>query len=141
MTDGAAPDLSKYSLVLIKGDRVLFTSEDRGIAPLIECLDLFSGCDGRCILHDRVTGLAAARLVVYGGFIVEVVTRVISQPAKAFLEKHGIRLRAGEIVPGIFNRAKTGACPAETIALQTEDPEKMIFLLSGLRPPSPLPPD
>ena len=140
MINALTPDLSRYTLVLVADGRVLFTSEDRGIAPLLECLDRFSGDDGRCTLHDRVTGLAAARLAVHSGFIVEVVTRVISQPAKDFLAKHGIRLQAGEIVPGIINRAKNGPCPAETIALKTEDTRLMIILLSQIGKTGPPPP-
>lgn len=125
----------------MEGDRILFTSNERGIAPLLECLERFTGYPGRCTLHDRVTGLAAARLTVLGGFISELVTRVISAPAQAFLTQHGIRITSEVVVPKIFNRNKTGFCPAETIALQTEDPQEMIILLSGLRPPSPPPVD
>ena len=120
---------------------MLFTSEERGIAPLLDCLDLFPGYPGRCTLHDRVTGLAAARLVVLGGFVSEVITRVISAPAQTFLQQHGISVTSEVVVPRIFNRDKTGLCPAETIALQTEDPQKMIALLSGLRPSPPHPAD
>jgi iron complex outermembrane receptor protein len=135
MDNTAAPDLSQHTLILVEGDRMLFASEERGIAPLLACLDRFSGYGGRCTLHDRVTGLAAARLAVHGGFVVEVVTRVISLPAKDFLTHHGIRLLSREIVPVIFNRAKTGACPAETIAHKTKDIREMIFLLSRLGNP------
>lgn len=128
-------DLSQHTLILTEGKKVLFTSKERGISPMLACLDRFFGYGGRCTLHDRVTGLAAARLVVHGGFIVEVVTRVISLPAKDLLMKHGIHLLAGEIVPGISNRAKTGACPAETIAHKTKDTREMILLLSRLANP------
>jgi len=141
MMHGHEPNLSEHTLVLMEGDRVLFTSEERGIAPLLECLAKFSGYTGRCTLHDRVTGLAAARLVVLGGFVSEVITRVISSPAQAFLTQHGISVTSETVVDRIFNRNRTGLCPAETIALQTEDPQKMIILLSGLRPPSPPPTD
>lgn len=130
------PSLSEWTLVLMEGNRVLFSSKERGIAPLLECLERFAGHTGRCTLHDRVTGLAAARLTVLSGFIAEVVTRVVSTPAQAFLTQHGIKITSEVIVPRIFNRNKTGLCPAETIALQTEDPQEMIVLLSGLRPPS-----
>jgi hypothetical protein len=135
MRNTSVPDLSRYTLILMEGDTVLFTSEDRGIAPLLACLERFSDSGRSCVLHDRVTGLAAARLAVHGGFIVEVVTRVISRPAKDFLMTHGIRIQAGKIVPAIFNRAKTGACPAETIALATENTGHMIFLLSQIGHP------
>jgi hypothetical protein len=135
MSDALDVDLSQHTLILTEGEKVLFASDERGITPLLACMDRFFGYGGRCTLHDRVTGLAAARLVVHGGFIVEVVTRVISLPAKDFLTNHGIRLLSGEIVPGIINRAKTGACPAETIAHKTKDIREMIFLLSRLGNP------
>jgi hypothetical protein len=112
MCNASKPDLSNYTLLLVEGNTVLFTSEDRGIAPLLACLARYAGYGGRC--------------------------RIISQPAKDFLVKHGVRLQAEEIVPGIINRTKNGICPAETIALTTEDTLLMIILLSQIgqtRPP------
>jgi len=54
-------------------------------------LEKFQGKSG-LILHDKVIGLAAARLIVYSGVIAEIVTRVASLPAKKFLEIMVLRL-------------------------------------------------
>jgi hypothetical protein len=135
MKNDVHPDLSHYTLVLVEEGRILFTSEKRGIAPLLECLERFTGQTGHYILHDRVTGLAAARLVVHCGFIAEVITRLISEPARACLNRHGIAFKAELVVPQILNRNRSASCPAESIAQEIEMIEEMMDKLKKLAPP------
>ena len=129
------PDFARYSLALIHEERIVFTSEKLGLEPIVECL---AACRGRyrdCTLHDRVFGLAAARLAAPAELIKTIVTPVISQPALAFLEAAGIEVRAGKIVEGILTRDRSRVCPGEVIALESKDPalfyERIMALING----------
>jgi hypothetical protein len=129
------PDFARYALALIHEERIVFTSKKRGLEPIVECL---AACRGRyrdCTLHDRVFGLAAARLVAPAELISTIVTPVISQPALTFLEAAGIEVRAGTVVEGILTRDRSRVCPGEIIARENEDPgifhERIMALING----------
>jgi hypothetical protein len=118
-----APDFTRYALALIHEDRIVFTSEKPGLEPILECLEACRGHYRDCILHDRVFGLAAARLIAPADLIRTVVTRAISRPALAYLEARGIEVRADVTVEGILTRDRSRVCPGEVIALETDDPD------------------
>ena len=90
-----------------------------------DALEKFQGKSG-LILHDKVIGLAAARLIVDSGVIAEIVTRVASLPAKKFLENNGVALRAFHVAANILTRDQSAVCPGEVVALSTSDPN--VFL-------------
>jgi hypothetical protein len=117
------PDFDRYALALIHEDRIVFTSEKPGLEPIFECLDACQGRYRDCTLHDRVFGLAAARLIAPADLIGTLVTRAISKPALAHLEARGIEVRADAIVEGILTRDRSRVCPGEVIALETDDPD------------------
>lgn len=128
------PDFSKYTLALYEGDKLIYSSQDKGLRPLLDCLDKNKGKSG-LILHDKVIGLAAAKLIVYSGIIAEVVTSVASIPAKKFLEDNGIIIGAYKVAANIMTRDGKAVCPGEVIALNTDAPEelsrKIKTMLSG----------
>ncbi len=119
------PDFARYSLALLEGERVIHSDRGVGLRPLWEALEKFQGKSG-LILHDKVIGLAAAKLVVHSGIIAEIITSVASWPAKKFIEDNGIRLEAYDVVDNIMTRDKSAVCPGEVIALNTDDPD--VFL-------------
>lgn len=86
---------------------------------------MFCGKPG-LILHDKVVGLAAARLIVHSGMIAQILTMVVSRPAKMFLENAGIVLCALDITDNILTKDQSAVCPGEVIALGTSDPEAFI---------------
>ncbi len=114
------PDFTQYSLALFEGETMIHSSCDGGLRPLWEALKLFRGKSG-LILHDKIMGLAAARLVVHSGIIGGIFTMVASLPAYQFLEKNHVPMNAFDIAANILTRDKTGICPGEIIALETED--------------------
>jgi hypothetical protein len=120
------PDFDRYALALIHEDRIVFTSEKPGLEPIMECLEACRGRYQDCTLHDRVFGLAAARLIAPADLIRTLVTRAISRPALAYLESRGIEVRAEAVVEGILTRDRSRICPGEVVALETDDPD--IFL-------------
>ena len=120
------PDFNKYSLALIKDDEILFSSESSGLRPLIECVKEFKDKAKDCVLHDKVIGLAAARLIVYSEMINEVFTDIASKPAVELLEKKNIKLNAESIVDNILTKDKNDICPMEKKATEIEN-NKLFF--------------
>lgn len=117
-----APDFSKYALALIHGGNIVFSSKKQGIAPLLECIELFAPRHCDCLLHDRVIGLAAAKLVAASGMITSVIAGVSSEPAVEFLKARRIPMESQSIVPRIRARDGISFCPMEQKAMETEDP-------------------
>jgi hypothetical protein len=114
------PDFSFYSLALLEDGMIIHASRDSGLRPLWDALEKCSGKSG-LVLHDKVMGLAAARLIDRSGMIDEVYTTVASLPAEQFLNGCGIRLTAIQVVPNILTNDKSSVCPGEIIALNTSE--------------------
>ncbi|PIN86598.1 hypothetical protein COV19_03705 [Candidatus Woesearchaeota archaeon CG10_big_fil_rev_8_21_14_0_10_44_13] len=128
------PDFSRYSLALIRRNKIIFSSDKEGIRPLVECVRENEGqCNEKeCILHDKVVGLAAARLIVHMGCISYVHTDLCSIPAKELLESKKIGLEAKMIVDNILNKDRSGICRMELKAMEIKDDEKFFSELSGM---------
>lgn len=111
-------DSGSYTCVLCKGDAVHFATE-RGVKPLLSWLD--SGMDLRGYsAADKVVGRATAFLYCLLG-VKSVYANVMSRPAAAVLEAHGIDAHWGKLVEGIINRRGTGPCPFEAAVLDIRD--------------------
>jgi hypothetical protein len=119
------PDFTRYSLALLEGEKLIYSACGGGLRPLWDTLEKFQEKSG-LILHDKVMGLAAARLVVHSGMIAEIVTMVASLPAKQFLEHNGIALNAFDVAANILTKDKSAVCPGEVIALSTSDSEAFL---------------
>lgn len=104
---------------------MIYSAGGGGLRPLWDALEKFQDRSG-LILHDKVMGFAAARLIVYSGRIAAVFAKVASAPARQFLEKNGILLTASEVVENILTRDQSAVCPGEVIALNTDAPD--VFL-------------
>jgi len=126
-----SPDFTRYSLALLAGEKLIYFACGGGLRPLWEALTKFQGKSG-LILHDKVMGLAAARLIVHSGIITEIFTAVASRPARQFLEKNGIMLTASEVVENILTRDQSAVCPGEVIALGTDDPDAFIQKINNM---------
>jgi hypothetical protein len=123
-------DFTKYSLALYKDSKLIFSSKGTGIRPLVDCimkLKKESPNIKDCILHDKVIGLAAARLIVYSKMISEVHAGTISKDAAVMLEKEYIEVEAEKGVENILSRDRSGPCPMEELARKVPD-NKLFFL-------------
>lgn len=120
-------DFKKYSLVLTKDDKIVYSSDKSGLRPIIECINNFKLKDKDCVLYDKVIGLAAARIIVYSDIISSVYTPIISKSANSLLIKSNIGVNAQKIVENILNKDKTDVCPMELRAETIED-NKDFFL-------------
>lgn len=109
------------SLALIKNEKVIFESSNRGLAPLVKCIDQFKGRETGCILYDKVVGLASAKLIVYSQIVTEVYTPLISRSAQNLLSYKKIKVSADKEVPFIKRIDDASICPMELIAQRTEN--------------------
>jgi hypothetical protein len=126
------PDFTKYSLALVQGDKIVYSSDGSGIKPLWDCLEKYRQSKDKFILFDKVIGLAAARLVVYSGIITAIHTRLISQPARKLLQENKVKIEADEIVVNILRKDKSAVCPGEIIALNTDDQNTFLAKIAAM---------
>jgi len=117
------PDFTRYSLALVNADKIIFSSEGHGLRPLWDCLDIYRQAKKSFVLYDKVIGLAAAKLVSYSGIISAVQTLLISHPAKIYLKKKRIKIKAKKTVANILTKDGCSICPGEIIALNTDNPD------------------
>lgn len=110
-----------YTCVLTDG-AYLYTSEQRGVKPLVQLLEQKNAPTGLSAA-DKVVGKATAWLYILLK-IRELYALVISEPALHLLEKHGISVTYEQKVSHIVNRAGDGMCPFEEAVLDTEDPQR-----------------
>ena len=107
-----------YTCVLCRGEAV-YTATERGVKPLLDWVD--SGLDLKHFsAADRVVGRGAAFLYCLLG-VKEVYARIMSRPAAAVLEAHGIAVETDRMVEGIINRKGTGPCPFEAAVMEIDD--------------------
>ena len=109
----------RLSCVLCKGDDV-YTSEKRGIAPMMDFLDAGYGMAGFCAA-DRIVGRAAAMLFVLAR-VDSVYAEVMSEGALEILQMNGINAFYGCLTSYIVNRQGNGQCPMEEAVGAISDP-------------------
>ena len=102
-------------------DQQLYTSDRRGVAPLLGWLDQGIDVAGFCAA-DRVVGKATAFLYCLLG-ISAVHALVMSRPAAQVLEEAGIAASYDTLVDGIQNRQKNGPCPMEHATRNCTEPQ------------------
>lgn len=112
-----------YTCVACK-EEVVYTTTQRGVAPLLNWLD--SKTDLKDFsAADRVVGRGAAFLYCLLG-VKEVYALVMSRPAAEVLQSHGILADAGTFVEGIINRTGTGPCPFEAAVMDIQDTQEAL---------------
>ena len=112
-----------HTCVICRG-QTFYTSDHRGVAPLLNWLD--AGTDLRGFAAaDRVIGKATAHLYCLLG-VSCVYARVMSRPALQVLEAHRIPAHWETLVDAIENRQKTGMCPMETATMHCTDSQQAL---------------
>ena len=100
----------KCSLVVAQD--TIRTFNGRGVSDLFRLLNEERECLLEARVADKIVGKGAAALMAAGG-VTELYADVISQSALELLEKEGVRVGYGQLVPQIINRKGTGQCPLE----------------------------
>ena len=119
-----------YTCVVCR-DNLVYTTRQRGVAPLLHWLDSDLDLSGFSAA-DRVVGRGAAFLYCLLG-VREVYSKVMSRPAEQVLEAHGIHAEAETFVDGIINRNGTGPCPFEAAVMDITDPSEALTAIRNKR--------
>lgn len=112
------------SLLIIKDNKILYSSSEKGMKPLIEAVH-WVGLKrlAKSTVVDRVTGRAAALIISY--FMAkEVFTYLLSDTAADVLEYHGVKYSYIERVHSIKNVKGKDLCPFEKMTLEIKEPKK-----------------
>lgn len=99
----------EHSLVVSHHDKVIFTSNQHWLYPLFELEDFLKqhpNSSGELFLRDKIAGRAAACLIVHLG-IKNCHIELISKPAVAVFEKHGIAFSYDRMVEQIQCRTES----------------------------------
>lgn len=114
---------SAYTCIIGNEQKIIFTSERKGVAPL---MDFYKICKEEpqeyinLFLADKVIGKGAIFLAVLIG-IDEIYTPVISEHALELAKRHSIKVEYETLVPYIVNRTKDGMCPIESSVINISD--------------------
>ena len=119
-----------YTCVVCRDDTV-YTTTQRGVAPLLSWLDSQTDLSGFSAA-DRVVGRGAAFLYCLLG-VREVHARVMSLPAAEVLRSHNIHASADLFVEGIINRAGNGPCPFEAAVMDIQDAAEALSAIRAKR--------
>ncbi len=116
-----------YSCVVFREEKIVFSSKDSGIKPLLqiihESVDVF-GCEA----FDKIVGRAAALLYVYMGAS-RVCAEVMSEGAKAVFESSGVLFEYKTLAEKIINRNGDGICPMESAVIGINEPKKALIAI------------
>ena len=105
------------------GDIHRFTQ--RGVKDLLTLVGERPEVLQGAFIADKAVGKAAAACMVIGG-VKHVHADVMSEPALALLNAHGIKAEYGQLVDHIINRAGTDWCPMERLSRDIDDPTVII---------------
>ena len=113
---------SGMNLLVFSGGEVVFSSDERGIAPLLEAIDAIGGERlGDLVTADRIVGRAAVLLNVYLGAR-EVHAVLLSAGAKGLLLEWGVPFEFREETDAIKIRDGVIFCPFERLVQGVSDP-------------------
>lgn len=118
-----------YSCVIRQGD-VIRTFRQRGVADLWQLCQSDEHFLQGALIADKVIGKGAAALMIHGG-VNQVYADVISQPALALLQTHGIDTSYTQLTDRILNRRADGLCPVETLCVDLESIADMLTAINN----------
>ena len=115
----------ELTLVVKSADGTLHRFTQRGVKDLLTLVTEHPDVLKGAIIADKAVGKAAAACMVMGG-VHQVHADVMSEPALALLQNHGVTARYGQLVDHIINRAGTDWCPMERLSRDEDDPAAII---------------
>jgi hypothetical protein len=110
---------NQHTCVAVRNDP-FYTSDLKGIAPLMTKLLDDPMFFRDAYIADRVIGKSAAILLIYGK-ISGVHAEIISEHACSILDEYAIPYTFTKKVPFIINNARTAMCPMEASVLETDE--------------------
>ncbi len=113
---------SDDTLRVYEADKLIFTSDEDRLLPLLEYARKFSPYPQGVVVFDKIMGNAAALLAVKVNSR-EVYSPLGSQFAIATLDKYQIRYHFARIVPYILKSGGEDICPMEKLSIGKEPEE------------------
>lgn len=113
------------TLVVKSADGTLNRYSQRGVKDLLTLVTESPEVLHDALIADKAVGKAAAACMAVGG-VRHVHADVMSEPALALLQAHGVKAEYGQLVDHIINRAGTGWCPMEQLSRDIDDPATII---------------
>jgi len=114
---------SDDTLQVYKDGKLIFSSDEDGLLPLLEYITRFAAYQHQVVVFDKIMGNAAALLSVKAE-CQEVYSPLGSEIAVRTLEKYGIKYQINEIVPYIRQADSEDMCPMEKLSLD-KSPEEL----------------
>ena len=119
----------KAAFVVVGNGKILGVEKGQGVQPLWDFLTSHEAEAKDATLADKIVGRAVAFIAVKFGLRC-VFGEILSDGARAVLEKHGVCWAAEKQVPLILNRAGDGPCPIEKGLRTISDTEQALQFLS-----------
>lgn len=123
---------SNDTLRVYKGDKLIFTSGEERLLPLVEYIDRFTPYERDVTVFDRVVGNAAA-LLLKKILCRKIYSSLGSELAARTLGSFGISYHFNETAPYIQNQSGDDMCPMEKLSLGKEPEEFYHALMERLR--------
>ena len=113
------------TLVVNSGDGRIHRFTQRGVKDLLSLLSEQPELLHGALIADKAVGKAAAACMVMGD-VKHVYADVMSEPALALLQRHGVKAEYDTLVDHIINRTGTDWCPMEKVSRDESDPAVII---------------
>ena len=121
--------VSNNTLWVYNGERLLFTSNRRGLQPLLEYIDKFVPFQDEIKIFDKIMGSAAALLSVKAS-CKKVYSPLGSELAIKTLRYYNIPYHIDSIIPYIQNHEGKDMCPMEKLSLN-KSPEEFYQIITA----------
>lgn len=118
----------RICIALIRDEQTIYTTQGRGVKPLLDLLDHEPSLLKESIIVDKIVGRAAAFLMILGG-AKSVYALTMSLGAQAEFKKAGIKNNAEALTDVIVNRTGDGSCPMEKAVQDISDPQEAPVVL------------
>lgn len=119
------------TLVAVKNNEI-YISHNRGVAPILDKIDLNPQFFKGASVADKVIGKAAAMLLHKYG-TAEIHAVLVSKNALTYLKNKSVTLTYDTAVDYIINRDKTDMCPMEKCVLNVDDEDEAEKLIRDTR--------
>lgn len=113
------------TLVLKSANGEIHRYTQRGIKDLMTLVSTNPEILHDALIADKAVGKAAAACMVAGG-VKQVWADVMSEPALALLQNHGVTAECDTLVDHIINRTGDCWCPMERLSRDENDPAVII---------------
>lgn len=121
---------SSDTLRVYEGDKLIFSSDNNRLLPLLEYIDRFSPHHQQVVIFDKIMGNAAALLSIKAG-CQEIYSPLGSQLAVKTLDKYGIKHHLTKVVPYIQKPGGEDMCPMEKLSID-KSPEAFYKVMRNI---------